>query len=351
MWNIVSVPGTPQQTNEDSLFFGNVSNAYWYNGSSYQVENDLNSGKGYWLKFSQPNSYSIPVIISNQLQDSLMEGWNLIGTIHQNVPVSSIATNSPNILASPFYGYHKGYYQTQTLEKGKGYWIKSNQPGTLILSLPFSAGKFSHKEEIDSKWPCLIFRSSESLREIFFTEEFDYTKFDLPPIPHAKSFDVRFYNNKYVADLNSDLINVLIQSPDDEVVVEAKNASFKILHDITSEKEIFLNQGEKIKLKLDKSGSIAVKPLTEIKSYSLSQNYPNPFNSQTQIRITLPENQFVELKLYNVMGEEIKTLISEFKNKGIYSVKLNLNDLASGVYIYKLSAGNFVDSKKLVLIK
>lgn len=128
--------------------------------------------------------------------------------------------------------------------------------------------------------------------------------------------------------MNSDFIDFLIQSPNDEIVVETKNASFKILHDISSDKEIFLNHGEKIKLKFDKSGSIAVKSLTEIKSYSLSQNDPKPFNSQTQIRITLPENQFVELKLYNVMSEEIKTVISEFKNMEVYSGNVDLNDLA-----------------------
>jgi len=89
--------------------------------------------------------------------------------------------------------------------------------------------------------------------------------------------------------------------------------------------------------------------------FSLSQNYPNPFNPVTLIKYALPENAHVTIKVYNVIGQLIKTLLIEYKQAGYYSVQFDATELASGVYFYKLSAtggaGNFKDIKKMAVIK
>ncbi len=85
--------------------------------------------------------------------------------------------------------------------------------------------------------------------------------------------------------------------------------------------------------------------------YSLSQNYPNPFNPQTTITFVLPSSEFVTLKIYNSLGQEIIRLLSENKETGTHSIKFNGLSLSSGVYYYKLIAGNFVQSKKMLLLK
>ncbi|PJB00437.1 MAG: hypothetical protein CO128_00590, partial [Ignavibacteriales bacterium CG_4_9_14_3_um_filter_30_11] len=69
-----------------------------------------------------------------------------------------------------------------------------------------------------------------------------------------------------------------------------------------------------------------------INSYDLAQNYPNPFNPSTVIKYQLPEQGFVTLKIYDILGREVKTLVNEFKSKGRYSINFNAGNLASGVY-------------------
>jgi hypothetical protein len=90
----------------------------------------------------------------------------------------------------------------------------------------------------------------------------------------------------------------------------------------------------------------------DMNSYKiLYQNYPNPFNSYTKIIYSLPEESFITLKIYSVLGQEIAELVSETKPPGNYEVEFNAEDFSSGVYIYQLKAGNFIESKKMVLIK
>jgi len=89
------------------------------------------------------------------------------------------------------------------------------------------------------------------------------------------------------------------------------------------------------------------------KEYSLSQNYPNPFNPSTVINYSIPQNSLVTLKVYDMSGKEVAVLVNGQTAPGNYSVNFNANayNLSSGIYFYKIVAGNFVNVKKLVLIK
>lgn len=86
-------------------------------------------------------------------------------------------------------------------------------------------------------------------------------------------------------------------------------------------------------------------------SFELKQNYPNPFNPTTNIQYELPVGNFVVLKIYDINGREIKTLINEFKPAGRYLFSFNASELSSGIYIYKIISGNFNETKRMVLIK
>jgi len=89
----------------------------------------------------------------------------------------------------------------------------------------------------------------------------------------------------------------------------------------------------------------------DITEYKLYENFPNPFNPSTEIYYQLPAGGNVKLKVYNVMGQEVMTLVDGFKEKGMYSVTFNAGSLASGMYIYKLEAGNYTQVKKMILTK
>jgi hypothetical protein len=85
--------------------------------------------------------------------------------------------------------------------------------------------------------------------------------------------------------------------------------------------------------------------------FSLTQNYPNPFNPSTKIRYSVPELSFVTLKVYDVLGSEVITLVNEEKLIGSYEVEWNATALPSGIYFYRLNAGNYIETKKMILLK
>lgn len=85
--------------------------------------------------------------------------------------------------------------------------------------------------------------------------------------------------------------------------------------------------------------------------YSLEQNFPNPFNPSTSISFSLQKNGFVNLKVYDILGTEIETLLSENKPAGSYTVSFDGSKLASGIYFYKINIGDFTDTKRMVLVK
>jgi flagellar hook assembly protein FlgD len=86
-------------------------------------------------------------------------------------------------------------------------------------------------------------------------------------------------------------------------------------------------------------------------TFSLSQNYPNPFNPSTKISFFIPKEAFVKLEIYNSTGEKVSTLVSENLTAGNYKYEWNAKSLPSGIYFYKMTADNFVQTRKMILLK
>ncbi len=105
------------------------------------------------------------------------------------------------------------------------------------------------------------------------------------------------------------------------------------------------NNGTYKYINLDKS--FTIQPV----AYSLSQNYPNPFNPATVIKYSIPVASRVSIKIYNVIGKEVATLVNEEKPAGNYEVNFNASEFSSGVYYYTISAGNFRETKKMILLR
>jgi len=85
--------------------------------------------------------------------------------------------------------------------------------------------------------------------------------------------------------------------------------------------------------------------------FVLKQNYPNPFNPSTTIKYELPEAADVKLKVFDLLGREVSVLVNEIRSRGVHEVKFNGNNLASGVYLYRMQAGNYVETRKLLLVR
>jgi Secretion system C-terminal sorting domain len=98
---------------------------------------------------------------------------------------------------------------------------------------------------------------------------------------------------------------------------------------------------------------LPVQKVTEVfpTKYDLEQNYPNPFNPTTKIKYSVPQSSNVVIKVFDVLGNEIETLVNEEKPAGTYEVTWYAEQLPSGVYFYQLKAGSFLQTKKMVLMK
>ena len=129
---------------------------------------------------------------------------------------------------------------------------------------------------------------------------------------------------------------------------QVETVGFAILNGTSSSDLITKNNQAKVKY-----GTVGVQTIsTEIpKVFSLSQNYPNPFNPVTRIQFAVPKNEIVSIRVYDILGKEVATLVNEQKNAGTYEVDFNASMLSSGVYFYRMQAGYFADIKRMMVIK
>jgi hypothetical protein len=107
---------------------------------------------------------------------------------------------------------------------------------------------------------------------------------------------------------------------------------------------------------IDFNGTFEYSEIVEVEvgipnEYSLKQNYPNPFNPTTKIKFTVAESGFTSLKIYDVLGNEVAILVSEEKPAGEYEVEFNGANLPSGIYFYRIKAGSYINTKKMVLLR
>jgi hypothetical protein len=104
-------------------------------------------------------------------------------------------------------------------------------------------------------------------------------------------------------------------------------------------------------LHFDRETGTIEQPVFTPSDFNLGQNYPNPFNNQTIIRFFLPKSQNLNLTIYDLLGRQVHTLINGFRKAGSHTIPFDASDLSSGVYFYRLQAGDVVETKRMVLLK
>jgi len=107
---------------------------------------------------------------------------------------------------------------------------------------------------------------------------------------------------------------------------------------------------------IDFDGTISYSKIVEVEikspaNFSLDQNYPNPFNPTTTIKFSIPNNDFVAIKIYDVLGNEVSTVLDGYTQTGNYEIEFNATDIPSGTYFYQLRTGNYIETKKMILLK
>ncbi len=135
-WNIISIPVSAPTNDLTALFPTASSWAFSFGENGYLSNDSLFTKIGYWLKFPSSQSIEIEGFPVNQDSIPINSGWNMIGSISEPVTVSNLTTYPGTITLSPFYEYNNGYTLASTLQPGKGYWVKSDGNGYIIMSAP-----------------------------------------------------------------------------------------------------------------------------------------------------------------------------------------------------------------------
>jgi len=356
-WNMVSVPVTLANMSVASIYPDKVSSLYKF-ADGYTTETTLSIGVGYWVKYNSEKNINFIGSSSPTNKVAIKTGWNMIGVYDSPVTVGQITTEPANSIFSFFYGFNDGYTKAETLEPGKGYWIKVNADGNLVL--PSGSAKntvYTEKFDLDEDAGKITFCDSKgkstSLSLVKSGNNLEMS--ELPPMPPSGIFDVRFASNRFAeALISGQWQQVLISSNDYPVTVSANNISLKI-RDISGAEKI-LRKGENYVITNPAIDRIEISPLEIPTEYQLLQNYPNPFNPTTTIKFALPEAVRVCLEVYNVLGEKVAELINSELESGYHEIKWNCRNeynqmLASGVYICQIKAGNYVNQKKMILLK
>jgi hypothetical protein len=353
-WNIVSVPLRTQDMLYSALFPSVASPAYTYSNGYVSIAM-LSNGTSYWMKFNNSANFNFtgyPWTPENML---VSPGWNLIGPFDNNIPISSIMSNPAGIVTSNYFGYNGGYYNTDTLKVGRGYWIRTTMAGYLYKGGADNTPKEPAVNPLDN-FAKLVFSSGEDVNASLYLGNAAQitTDYSMPPVPPSGIYDVRFGTDKLVEALGGNHV-LKISSATAETRLRVNNTGgmkFRIKDGIDGSilnKE--LTEGTEIIIPANLNNLIletsAVIPLT----YELGQNYPNPFNPVTTIKYQIPEDGTVKMSVYDVLGKEIKTLVNDFLAAGAYEVRLDASDLSSGIYFYQMRAGHFEEMRKMVVIK
>lgn len=347
-WNIISAPVHADDMSIAGCFPNASSNAYAFTNSYVTVEN-IACGEGYWLKFDSPETISMSGSAMNE-PVAVNEGWNLIGVFGDMVNTSGITTSPENIITTAFYGYGTGYSVATELEPGKGYWVKTSAAGNINYTSKKRVAKTS-AFEIPEEWGAISFSDADGNLSTLYTIKGD-TKLnaELPPMPPAGVFDIRYSTNTFAEKLSTASVMVNLSGVKFPLKIKAVDTDITVTNPLTGSQS-FLHKGEEFVISEAATQNIEISEAEIPDTYSLSQNYPNPFNPKTTIRVAIPQNSKVSLKIYDVTGSEVTTLVNQNLEAGYYNFEWNASQFASGVYLYRVIAGDFVQTKKLVLLK
>ncbi len=361
-WNMVSLP-IKGSISKATAFPSASSDAFSYS-AGYVSQSNLSNGNGYWVKFNGSQSFSTIVGVTNLIDTfQLSSRWNMIGALSAPVAASSLTTNPPGNISSSYFGYDGSYSVVDTLRPGKGYWVKVTDAGQLFLNVSNSALKStpSFESAIETMNQIVISDSKNRTQNLYYSpvqnEKVSLSNYELPPVPPASGFDARFITQRYVGFGSEYTVQIQGSYPikvkfsgksiaSNYIVEEIQDGKIVASHNVNGSSNVVINDSKTTTLVIKVNGQDVV-PAT----YSLDQNYPNPFNPSTMISYALPVSGNVKLSVYNVLGQEVATLVNGMQEAGFKTISFDAANLPTGMYIYKLSSGTFSMVKKMMFTK
>lgn len=369
-WNLLSMGVKPAQGNSARTFLYPTSRtrAFTFDGSYVARPDTLLLGKGFWMKFFAGDIVGAPGSLVNTLTVNVKNGWNLIGAPGR-YPVSTSSIVATGVsLKSKYYGYAEAGYDIATmLQPGQGYWIKADASGTLQMSgSPSVTPKSSVQIDPSHLNRIMIQDATGRMQRLFLAPSDQFREsleeYELPP--PAMDFDARFTSGRIIETFPLQAAARIVFP----ISIQAAHVPITISWNFApSDGRCFSLKGSDgivYAASLRGTGSVKFSE-AELRSievelssggdfptvFALYQNYPNPFNPRTDIRYQIAESRFVTLRIYDLLGQEMATLVHDVRQPGKYSVSWDASGFSSGIYFYQLTAGAFTSVRKLVVLK
>ena len=379
-FNMISLPLEVVSNFYLDLFPNAIPNTLFGFDEVYILTENIIPGEGYWLRFDSPETVTIEGTEIQMLELNLKLGWNMIGGPACNLPLSSIIDGAGIIIPNTLMGFNGVYYLADTILPGDGYWIRTNDSGTIILvcstlvpplaNLPKAGESKSIFADLTGFITIDLEDSKGNSQRLFFSgnlkEGTSIENYSLPPLPPSGLFDARISGGYRLSE--SDEIEINLQSNNYPVKVKMTGSNDKSIdgylvkeyvgsietgkREISDGMELLITNQNVDLLKIQLNSIIPT-------GVVLGQNYPNPFNPGTIIKYQLPFKANVKLQIINSLGQEIRILVNEEKAAGSHEVEFDGSKLASGIYFYRIQAVDlssssgqvFDETKKMILMK
>jgi hypothetical protein len=376
-WNLVPIWTDTVDTNYSvqHLFPDATSLAFRFTKFGYERTDTVQPGVCYWIKINGKKTYYFPPDFTPCDTIRFLEGWNALSS---NLS-SAIHIPFDYHFTSMWYTFNHGYFASTVLEPYRCYFVRAIVSGAIEVC---QDNVLMKSEDISSYFSKLnkftIVDNSNGEQTLYIGDEQDLklpkSFFELPPVAPAGLFDARFSSNSMVETFSASKVNeeytINIQSSSfpltltwDGTANQTKTILLSDNNDGKFFKNIYLRGKGSVKITNPSVKQLRLRTLEGSSlplEFNLMQNFPNPFNPSTVIRFHIPLNppsegghrgMLTTLKIYDVLGREVTTLVNEEKESGEYTIEWDASNFPSGVYFYKLTAGKFSDVKKLLLMK
>jgi hypothetical protein len=381
-WNMLSLPyhvTNPYYLNiYPSAIVGTL---YGFNGSYYATDS-LQTCAGYWLRFAAEETINITGFPIDSCTITLAPGWNMIGGLSCDVPLSNINDPGGIIIPGTLFGFNGAYVSADTIKQGNGYWLRTNAAGTITLTCGSNLARTFASGQQNTIFPDPGSLSTLEIRDalgigqsLFFNVQLEDSSllesYRLPPVPPVGtgSFDARFEGDYRLTENKQ--ATIYLQASQYPVIIrpanlpaigdlfsgegyqyalqELVNGEVTATHVLKEDQTLEIKDSRVNSLRLVKNNVVPLE-------FMVLQNYPNPFNPETKIRYAIPRADKVEIVIYNVLGQRVKTLVSQPQEAGYYTAVWDGtneygNKVGSGIYFYRVSSGKQSAIKKMLLIK
>lgn len=365
-WNLLSLPVNPSNARARSVFPNATTTPLAFAQNTYEQQEVLRPGIGYFVRFDQAERRAISGARLNLIDNTkfpvrLYDGWNTIGSLSKPISteeVSLIAINTVPQIDGDIYKYvtDRGYQAVSEIEPGFGYWIRIRGTGYLKMQVGKGGVNFASVRTAVTSSATEVSVADKAARnaKLYVAERGPVESmniFELPPTPPAGIFDVRFGNNAYVESATNPLIR--LQGVDFPVTVTVSNPEHTYTVTNAASGEILgtIYAGTTGSVVINDESAIAVR-LNQAEALNAGVNVsPNPVSASSIVGYTVAEQGMVTVAVVNMVGEVVATLVNDVKTPGVYAVDMNASNLPSGQYMVKFVCNNTVATTGVTVVR